>query len=332
MTQNNIMQQFTHRLVTHRLSTIRRLTLASCAVLSLLLAACSASPENVAGVDNPFTAEDERRFGGLTQNQLYQAARASLDKGDYSSALTFYNRLETLYPFSPLARQAQLESVFANYRAGRLESTVAQADRFIKQHPRHQDVDYAYYLRGLANFDQATENLGSLLGERDETRDPFYARSAFNSFAQLIRGYPASVYAPDSRQRMIFLKNRLAEYELHIAEYYYDRDAWVAAVNRTKAILEKYQGTPAVPDALLLQANAYRKLGLPELADNSRATLNLNYPGYNGRDRGSWLASLNPFSDDTPRMPPQPPKVPTQTTTDSNAELESLFESLEIIE
>lgn len=311
-------------------SILRRFALSLCVIASAFaFTACSTSEENVAGIDNPFSPEDERRFGGLTQEQLYKAARASLNKSDFSSALTFYNRLETLYPFSPYARQAQLETIFANYKAGRLESTVAQADRFIKQHPRHPDVDYAYYLRGLANFDQAFDNLDSLFGERGETRDPLYARSAFNSFAQLIRGYPASPYTPDSRQRMIFLKNRLAEYELHIAEYYYGREAWVASANRAKTILEKYQGTPAVPDALLLQVKSYQKLGLPELAKDARDTLSLNYPGYNGREKGSWLASLNPFADETPKLPPAPDyasNIPVVENASNNQ-----FESLEII-
>lgn len=288
----------------------------------LTLAACSTSPENVAGVDNPFTVEDERRFGGLSQEQLYEAARSALNKSNYTSALEFYSRLEALYPFSPYARQAQLETIYASYKSQRLQATIAQADRFIKQHPRHSDIDYAYYLRGLANFDQAFANLDSLFGERDETRDPTYARTAFTTFAQLIRGYPASAYAPDARKRMVYLKNRIAEYELHIAHFYLGREAWVAASNRAKTILEQYQGTPAIPDALLIQVKAYNALGLPGLANDAAATLKLNYPGYAGRDDGSWLSSLNPFGDDAMELPPV--STPTAASVPQNSRYESL--------
>lgn len=306
-------------------------TIVLCCVtaFSLLLAACSASPENAAGVDNPFTAEDERRFKGLTEQQLYESARASMQKQNYGNALDFYGRLEALYPFSPFARQAQLETIYANYKSDRREATIALADRFIKQHPRHPEIDYAYYIRGLANFDQAFENLESIVGERGETRDPAYARSAFSSFALLIRGYPTSAYAPDARKRMIFLKNRLAEYELSIAQFYLSRGAWMASANRAKTILEEYQGTTAVADALVIQSKAYGRLGMADLAEDAKRVLALNYPDYQSRQQGSWLASLNPFADDEDDLDMPASIVKAKAASNSN---EERYPSLKVID
>ena len=226
---------------------------------------------------------------GWSARQLYQAGKERLDEGDYETALDFYGKLESRYPFGVLAEQAQLETAYAHYKRDEPASAIAAADRFLKQHPRHPRADYAYYLKGLANFNPGRTFLDRFAPRDLSQRDPGSAMRSFRDFEELLRRYPESRYAGDAVQRMIFLKNTLAQHEMHVAGYYMRRRAYVAAANRARYVVEHYQGTPALPHALALMASAYRKLSLDDLAEDALRVLGLNYPGHSGGGRAETL-------------------------------------------
>jgi len=217
-----------------------------------------------------------------SSKRLYEEARAALDTGNYGSAIDFYEKLESRYPFGPYAAQGQLEIAYAHYKADQPASAIAAADRFIKLHPRHPNVDYAYYIKGLTNFNQGKGILDSILPTDDSQRDPGAARDAFRDFAELARKFPDSQYAEDAAQRMLYLRNNLAKYELHVADYYMRREAYVAAANRAKYVVENYQRTPAVPEALVIMAKAYKQLNLEDLSADALRVLKMNYPDHPG--------------------------------------------------
>lgn len=250
-------------------------------LLIALLAACS-SDGTVR--KNPFR-DQERQIEKLTAEQLYKSGRASLDSGDNAAALDFYQRLDARYPFTRYATQGQLETIFAHYKAFDTELALTAAARFIKQHPRHAAIDYVYYLRGLIYQSQIEAGFEEILGVDSTRRSPDAARQAFDAFGLLIQRYPASRYAPESRQRMVYLRNLLARYELNIAEYYLRRRAYVAASRRAQLLLDKYQGTPSVARALDILRESYGELGLKELAANADRMLRYNFPKYDGPEK-----------------------------------------------
>ena len=232
--------------------------------MTVLLAACSSTdtkvPEN------------------LTEAELYQQSTAALNDQLYSVAVDKLRALESRYPFGPFAEQAQLDLIYAYYMSTEPEASRASAERFIRLHPQHPNVDYAYYMRGLASN---TADLGLL--ERYvpvdlSRRDPGQARQSFNEFAELLRRFPESRYAPDARQRMIYLRNRLAHYEMHAADYYLKRKAYVAAVNRGRYVVEHLQGTPVVEEALAVMIEGYQHLGLNKPAEEALLVLKTNFP------------------------------------------------------
>lgn len=229
---------------------------------------------------NPFASNQSRQIEKLGAADLYASARASLDSGDAQGALDFYRRLEANYPFTRYATQGQLETIYAHYRAFNPELALASASRFIKQHPRHPDIDYVYYLRGVIYQESIDETLDTLLRLDSTERSPESARQAFEAFALLIQRYPASSYSAEARQRMIWLKDRLASNELYVAQYYLRRKAYVASSRRAQDILKKYQGTRAIPYALLVMKESYAGLGMNDLASDAQAVLDLNYPGF----------------------------------------------------
>lgn len=240
---------------------------------------------------NPFASSQERQLEQLSAAELYRSGRASLDGGDANAALEFYGRLEAKHPFSSYATQAKLESIYAHYRAFNNEKALVAAARFLKEYPRHPDIDYVFYLRGLIYQESIEQNLESLLQVDGTQRSPQAAQQAFEAFALLIQRYPSSPYGADARQRMIWLRDRLAQYELHIAEYYLRRRAYVAASRRCQTIIEKYQGTDSVARALEIMQVSYEALGLTELANNAKAIRLHNFPEGNvvaKADSGSW--------------------------------------------
>ncbi len=209
---------------------------------------------------------------------LYEEGKKALQEGYYEIAIEKFEQLETRYPFGEYAQQAQLDMAYAYYKSDNPASAVAAAERFIRTYPRHPHADYAYYIRGLANFAVGGDSIDKLRHEDPARRDPRPARDAFRYFAELLERYPDSSYAVDAMQRMIYLRNYLARHELHVARFYMERGAYVAALNRAKNVLETYYQTPATPRALAIMIDAYEKLGLEDLAAETRQVLNLNYP------------------------------------------------------
>lgn len=261
----------------------------------------------------------------LSEAELYQQAQQDLDNGSYTSAVTKLKALESRYPFGRYAEQSQLELIYANYKNAEPEAARAAAERFIRLHPQHPNVDYAYYLKGLASFDQDRGIVARFLPLDMTKRDPGAARDSYNEFAQLTNRYPNSRYAPDAKQRMIYLRNLLAAYEIHVAHYYLTRHAYVAAANRGRYVVENFQETPSVGDGLAVMVEAYQRLTLDDLAATSLETLKLNYPDHpsleNGEfvpqeeaaDERSWLAkaTLGLIESDVP-----PPPSQTQASLD----------------
>lgn len=211
-------------------------------------------------------------------SQLYSAAQESMDDKNYEQAIDYFEKLEARYPFGRYAQQAQLEIAYAYYKFEEPDSAIAAADRFIKVNPRHSNVDYAWYLKGLVNYTRGRTLIDKVLPQDVSERDLGTMRDAYEDFYYLVKHYPNSKYATDSAQRMIHLRNNMARYEIHVAEYYMRRGAWVAAANRAVTVVEDYQRTPSVPDALIVMIRAYRKLGMDNLADGAMRVLRLNYP------------------------------------------------------
>lgn len=219
-----------------------------------------------------------------TELAYYTSAQGSLRAGNYSGAIQKLQLLESRFPFGRYAEQAQLEIIYAYYKSAQPEAAKSAADRFIRLHPQHPNVDYAYYLRGMASFEQDRNFLANFIPMDPSTRDPGAARESFNDFTQLLRRYPNSEYAPDAQRRMKYLRNLLAAQEVHVARYYIKRGAYVAAANRGRYVFENFQGAAAVPDALAVMVEAYRLLEMPDLADQALLVLSTNYPDYESLD------------------------------------------------
>lgn len=235
-------------------------------LLVSLLGGCALLPDQI----------DETK--DWSAQKLYSEAKISLDESDWERSIDLFEKLEARYPFGRYAQQALLESAYAYYKSDEPESAISAIDRFTKTYPRHPSLDYAYYLRGLVNFTRGDTLIDRVVPRDPAERDAGAARQAYFDFAELIKRFPNSKYAKDAGQRMIFLRNNLAQYEMHVADYYLRRGAYVAASNRAKTVVESYQGTPAVPVALETMAQAYRKLGLDDLAADAERVLKLNYP------------------------------------------------------
>ena len=214
--------------------------------------------------------------------RLYGEAKAALDAGDYETAIDYYEKLESRYPFGRFAQQAQIDVAYAYWKNDEPASAIAAADRFIKLPPRHPNVDYAYYLKGLVNFEQGRSFMDRIVPRDMSQRDPGSVRESFDAFSELVRLYPQSRYADDARQRMLYLKDLLARHEVHVADYYMRRGAYVAAANRARFVVENYQRSPAIPDALVIMAKAYRLMDLDDLSADALRVLELNYPDHPG--------------------------------------------------
>lgn len=235
---------------------------------AVLLAGC--------GLSNPFKKDDRSNY---TAEQYYQEAKSELDDHKYTKAVELYQELESTYPYGEYTAQAQLEMIYAYFKSNEAESALAAADRFIRLHPTHPNVDYAYYLKGLINFSGRNGFLDSLVeGESSPDRDPLSTRDSYNAFKELVNRFPNSRYAADARQRMAYLHNSLAMHEVFVADYYMRREAYVAVVNRCKYILSQYPRTAAIEHALGLMTLAYERMGLEDLSADSRRVLALNFP------------------------------------------------------
>ncbi len=223
----------------------------------LVLSGCGLLPE----------VQDETKK--WSAQQLYVNAKDELEGGNYTKAIRYFELLEARYPYGRYAQQAQLEVAYAYFKDKENTSALAACDRFIKLHPSHPYVDYAYYLKGLINFNEDLGLLGGLSDQDLSERDPRAAKEAFEAFKELVERFPKSKYAPDATQRMNYLVNALANYEVHVARYYYQRKAYIAAVNRAQYAVKTYPQAPARQEALHILAKSYEALGMTQLRDDA---------------------------------------------------------------
>jgi len=250
------------------MSKIRRIAIALLIVSGVM--ACSWLPE----------VKEETT--GWSAEKLYSEAHGALVSGNYTRAVKLFDTLEGRFPYGRYAQQAILEGAYANFRQGETTPAIAACDRFIRTYPNHQIVDYAYYLKGLINF-REDQGLFGYIAEQDlSERDPKMTKEAFAAFREIATRFPDSKYAADSIERMRYLTNALAGYEVHVARYYYNRGAYVAAANRAQATLTNYPKTPANEDALIVLVNSYDKLQMPQLRDDAQRILKETFP--NGKN------------------------------------------------
>lgn len=231
---------------------------------------------------------------GWSAQKLYAEARAQLDSRSYEKAISYYQKLEGRYPYGRFAQQAQMELAYAYYKDKDPAGAITAAERFIKNHPNHPNVDYLYYLKGVANFNDDLGILGFVSGQDMSERDPKAARDAFDAFKELVAKFPDSKYSPDAIERMKYLVNALAEHEVHVARYYLKRGAFVAAANRAQFALKTYPTAPANEEGLLLLVKAYDALGMKDLRADAERVMLKNFPdskylrGDGGRGKPWW--------------------------------------------
>jgi len=262
--------------------------------LAVCVASCDLLPE----------VKDET--AGWSAERLYQEAHTMLTTGNYTRAIKLFDTLEGRFPYGRYAQQAILEGAYANYRSGESATAVAACDRFIRTYPNHPNVDYAYYLKGLVNFREDQGLFGYIVEQDLSEHDPKLTRESFTAFKQLVTLFPDSKYAPDSIVRMRYLTNALAGYEVKVAEYYYRRGAYVAAVNRAQSALLNYPQTPSNEDALIVLVRGYDALGIIQLRDDAQRVLKDTFP------KGKFFAAAtrpwwNFWSRDDTALPPPPP-------------------------
>jgi len=241
--------------------------------LGLMLQGCE-----TLGLSSDDTKDSVDEYAGWNVGQFRSEAKKAIDSGNYEKAVKLYEALESRYPFSETSAQTQLDVAYAYYKNDDAESAIAAAERFIKLNPRNPYVDYAYYLKGLVNYNRDIGFIDRYLPTDTSQRDPGSAREAYDNFDELIRRFPKSRYVADARLRMVALKNNLAMHEVHVARYYLKRGAYVAAVNRATEVIEKYQRTPAVPYALQVMREAYDNLGMKTLAGDTERVYKQNFP------------------------------------------------------
>jgi outer membrane protein assembly factor BamD len=225
------------------------------------------------------TTKDETtdEYADWTAEQFYTEAKRALTEKRYEKAVRLYEKLEARYPFGKHATQAQLDIAYAYYKNDEPESAIAAADRFIKLNPTHPNVDYAYYIKGLVNYNRGISFIDRFLPTDPSQRDPGSALDAYKDFEELINRFPNSRYVDDARQRIVSLRNNLAMYEIHVADFYMRREAYLAAARRCAEVIRRYQRTQAVPRALQILEQAYRKLEKNDLADDVARIYAFNY-------------------------------------------------------
>jgi outer membrane protein assembly factor BamD len=219
---------------------------------------------------------DETKNWSVTK--LYSEAKSELAEQHYERAIELFEKLESNYPFGTYAQQAQMEIAYTHYKSGDQAQALAAVERFIKLHPNHANVDYMYYLRGLINFNDKVSFLNFAYEQDPSERDPKATREAFSAFKQLVDKFPDSKYVPDAIERMNYLTNAMAQYEVHVARYYFRREAYLAAANRAQGAVQDYRGSPAIEEALYIMTRSYDKLGLTDLRDDARRVFVKNFP------------------------------------------------------
>ena len=217
---------------------------------------------------------------GMSAAQIYSQGKEFLDAEDYPNAIRYFDMLEARYPFGSYSTQAMLDLAYAAYQSDLKDEAIVNADRFIRLYPNHPDVSYAYYLRALSNFDKDSNFITRLFASDPSKYDVFKLRQSFDDFTIVVNKFPESKYAKDLRNRLIYIKNMIAENELYIAKYYSKRSAHVAAIERVKYMLKNYSGTPSTEEGLIIMIDSYNKLKMTDLAFDASRVLKENYPQY----------------------------------------------------
>lgn len=245
----------------HRLSALGAAWLL---VLGLILSGCSSTPKDITQ--------------GWAPERIYQEARDEASSGAWDKAIGLYEKLEGRAAGSILAQQAQIDKAYAQYRYNEKAQAIATLDRFVRLHPASPALDYALYLKGLINFNENLGLFSSVINQDLSERDQKAAKESYESFLELSKRFPESKYTPEARQRMTYITNSLAGYEVHVARYYARKGAYVAAINRAQQAINEYQGVPAAEEALAILTYSYDQLGLKDLRDDARRVLETNYP------------------------------------------------------
>lgn len=242
--------------------------------LTLALSGCGLLPEQA----------DETI--GWTANKLYAEAKDAMREGAYDKAIKYFEKLEARYPYGRYAQQAQIEVAYSYFKQGEVVPAIAACDRFIRLHPSHPNVDYAYYLKGLVNFNEDLGMLGYVSNQDLTERDPKAAKDSFDAFRDLVTKFPDSKYTPDATLRMKYLVNALASHQVHVATYYMKRGAFVAAINRAQTSIQTYPEAPANEGALFVMVKAYDALGMNDLRDDAERVMRKNFPNSDYYKRG----------------------------------------------
>ena len=292
---------------------ITKIIALSCtSLLVCLLAACASSTD-------PADA-----YKGETAQQIFQGGEDSLRSGSYADAIKHFEALDVQYPFGRDTQTAQLHIIYAYYKNSDFLSAETAADRFIHAYPTSPNVAYAYYMRGLASYYQNMGIFERLFSVDYATRDLTQVKKAFNDFSELETRYPQSPYAPAAHQYMIYLRNVLANHQIEVAQFYFNRQAYVAAANRASMVVEHYQGAPVVPDALVIMVKSYHQLRQTDLENQAQQVLNLNYPDsiyvreVSGKELNSTKVMIAPRQEKP--LPPEPKQAfapPSSSTTNS---------------
>ncbi|MBP6304361.1 MAG: outer membrane protein assembly factor BamD [Giesbergeria sp.] len=251
-----------------------RVPFATFAIYPAVLAAC------VLAVGCASTTKD--KTASWTPERIYSEAQEELTGGSYDKAVPLLEKLEGRAAGTPLAQQAQLDKAYAHYKSSEKAQAIATLDRFIKLHPASPALDYALYLKGLVNFNDDLGMFGWISKQDLSERDQKAAKDSFESFRELTQRFPDSRYTPDARQRMTYIVNSLAQYEVHVARYYYQRGAYVAAIGRAQTALADYQNVPAQQEALQILVKSYDALGMTQLRDDTQRIMDASYPAGSG--------------------------------------------------
>lgn len=259
--------------------------LALLAAIGLFVAGCSSNPDKSDRPENPFKTAQEGPGGTKSPlsdrelrqqaGELYRHAREALNNSDYSVAITRYDALIARYPFSDYSTQAEMEKIYAQYKSYKSDEAVTAADRFLRAHPRHPSADYIMYLKGVTDFERDQSVLENLMPNTSK-RDIGNERRAFEDFSLLVQRYPNSKYIGDARRRMLYSRNRIADHELSVAEFYVTRGAYVAAAKRATDIITEYPGAPATAEALKILQRSYVRIGLDQEAKDTAAVIAMN--------------------------------------------------------
>ena len=233
-------------------------------VVLLLAAGCSSTPYD--------------ETANWSAQELFSEAREAMKSKDYGKAIGYFEKLEARYPYGRFAQQAQLEVAYAHWKDDERALAIAAVDRFIKLHPNHANVDYAYYLKGLINFNDQLGMFSWLTSPDMSDRDPRSTREAFEAFREVVTRFPDSRYAEDAATRMRYLVNALAQHEVHVARYYMKRGAYLAAANRAQVAIQRFPQAPATEEAVFVLVRAYDELGMEKLRDDAARIMQKNFP------------------------------------------------------